>query len=179
MIKFTGIAHNTAMFLQKEQLSDPSLWAKFVDVYRSQPDGNNNGWRGEYWGKMMRGACLVYEYTQDEKLYSTLTDSVKDMMTVADTDGRVSSFPRDNEFIAWDMWCRKYVILACEYYIDICRDGALKSEIIQFISRATDYIIFRIGNGDGQKNINKASNFWLGLNSSSILEPIEIGRAHV
>ncbi len=172
MIKFTGIAHNAAMFLQKEQLSDPSLWAKFVDVYRSQSDGENKGWRGEYWGKMMRGACLVYEYTQDEDLYSILTDSVKDMMTVADPDGRVSSFPRDNEFIAWDLWCRKYVILACEYYLDICRDKSLKKDVITFISRAADYIIKHIGNGEGQKNINKASDSWFGLNSSSILEPI-------
>jgi len=172
MIKFTGIAHSTAMFLQKEQLSDPALWAKFVDIYRSRPDAANKGWRGEYWGKMMRGACLIYEYTQDDDLYSILTDSVKDMMTVADPDGRVSSFPRDNEFIAWDLWCRKYVILACEYYLDICRDESLKKDVIAFISRAADYIITRIGNGEGQKNINKASSSWFGLNSSSILEPI-------
>ena len=89
MIQFQGLAHQAAQFLQKEQLSNPSLWAKFVDLYRSQPDGENQGWRGEYWGKMMRGGALVYEYTQDPQLYEILTDSVRDMITVAEEDGRV------------------------------------------------------------------------------------------
>ena len=61
MLKLQGIVDNTARFLQKEQLCDRKLWAKFVDLYRSQPDGENQGWRGEYWGKMRRGGALVYE----------------------------------------------------------------------------------------------------------------------
>ena len=64
MLKFSGVADGAARFLQKNQLSDPALWAKFVDLYRSQPDGENLGWRGEYWGKMMRGATLVSQKRQ-------------------------------------------------------------------------------------------------------------------
>jgi len=60
MIKFTGIAHNTAMFLQKEQLSDPSLWAKFVDIYRSRPDATNKGWRGDTRQKRDRHGCSLH-----------------------------------------------------------------------------------------------------------------------
>ena len=59
MMKFEGLAHDTAMFLQREHLMNAEQWAKFVDIYRSQPDAENRGWRGEFWGKMMRGACLV------------------------------------------------------------------------------------------------------------------------
>ena len=66
--------------LQKEQLSDPVLWAKFVDVFRSQPDAVNQGWRGEYWGKMMRGACYTYRAlsakTPDDELYAVLVRCV-------------------------------------------------------------------------------------------------------
>ena len=114
MLKFYGLSDNAARFLQKEQLSDPSLWAKFVDVYRSQPDSKNQGWRGEYWGKMMRGAALVYEYTRDDGLYEILTETVRDMLTVIEHDGRVSTYERDAEFDSWDLWSRKYVMLACE-----------------------------------------------------------------
>ena len=170
MLAFFGVSDKTARFLQKEQLSDPSLWAKFVDIYRTQPDGENQGWRGEYWGKMMRGAVLVYEYTRDEKLYDILTESVRDMMTVAEADGRVSSYSRETEFDSWDIWCRKYVILACEYYLDICRDEAFKKKIIAFISFAADYILEHIG--ADKKSITKASRSWYGINSSSILEPM-------
>ena len=72
MLNFCGLSDKAARFLQKEQLSDPTVWARFVDVYRSQPDSQNQGWRGEYWGKMMRGAALVYDYTRDDALYETL-----------------------------------------------------------------------------------------------------------
>ena len=170
MLKFNGISHETAIFLQDQYLCDAEQWKKFVDVYRSQPDGKNQGWCGEFWGKMMRGAVLVYEYTQDETLYNTLTDSVRDMLTVAEADGRVSSYSRETEFDSWDLWGRKYVILACEYYLDICKDEDLKKEIIGFISGCADYILEHIG--ADKKRITRASRSWYGANSSSILEPM-------
>ena len=169
---FEGLADKTAKFLEKAQLLDSTLWAKFVQQFRDQLDGTNEGWRGEYWGKMMRGACLVYEYTKNEELYSVLTETVKDMMTVAEADGRVSSFTRDTEFTAWDMWCRKYVILGMEYYLDICRDDALRGEIIKFISRAADYILAKVGDGKDKIKITRTSRNWQGMNSASILEPM-------
>ena len=170
MIKFNGIANNTALFFQNEQLMDRALWAKFVDQFRVREDGDNNGWRGEYWGKMMRGGALIYGYTRDRELYRVLTDSVKDMMTAADPDGRVSSFTRETEFRAWDMWCRKYVLLGCEYYLDYCEDGAFKAQVTEFLRRHTDYIMDHIGKG--KLEITRATNNWLGVNSTSILEPV-------
>jgi hypothetical protein len=72
-MKWTGTANATVDFLLREQLNDPSLWKKFVQQYRDKLDGTDRGWRGEYWGKAMRGACLVYEYTKDEDFYNLLT----------------------------------------------------------------------------------------------------------
>ena len=169
---YNGCANDAALFLQRDQLSDVVLWKRFVQQYRDQIDGTNQGWRGEYWGKLMRGAAMVCEYTQDQELYDTLTDTVRDMMTVAEEDGRVSTYTRDTEFDAWDLWSRKYVLLGMEYYYDICRDEALKAEIVRFLSRCADYIVAHIGNGEGQKPITKATRSWLGINSSSILEPM-------
>ena len=169
-LKFRGVADATVSFLTKEHLRDENTWKKFADLYRSQPDGENFGWRGEYWGKMMRGAVLVYQYEQSEELYKALTDSVSDILTVMEEDGRVSSYSRETELDGWDIWNRKYVILACEYYLEICKDESLKAEIIRFISRAADYILEKIG--EGKKDITKASRCWFGLNSASILEPI-------
>ena len=170
MNQFAGIAHQTALFLQREHLLQPELWRKFVDVYRSQPDGENMGWRGEFWGKMMRGATLVYEYTRDDALYKVLSDSVCDLLTVAEPDGRVSSYTRDTELDAWDLWGRKYVLLGCEYFLEICRDDALRSRVITFLGRCADCILEKIG--PDRKPITHASRSWYGLNSSSILEPM-------
>ena len=171
-LKTEGIANWAANFLQTEQLSDRKQWAKFVDLFRSQPDGDDHAWRGEYWGKMMRGGTLVYAYTRNEELYDVLTESVRDMLTVAESDGRVSTYAREKEFDAWDLWCRKYVILGCEYYLDICTDEVLKKEILHFLCNAADYILAHIGPDQGQKRITDATRSWLGLNSSSILEPM-------
>ena len=170
--KYESAADDAVGFLVKSALLDVAQWKKFVNQFREQIDGTNGGWRGEYWGKMMRGACFVYEYAKDEALYRVLCDSVKDLMSTAEPDGRVSSFSRDAEFTCWDVWCRKYVLLGMQYFYDICTDEQLKSQIVDFLKAHADYIIAHLGNGEGQKPINEASSAWYGLNSSSILEPM-------
>ena len=169
--KTTGLVNAAAVFFQEKQLKDRNLWKKFVDVYRLRPDSANLGWRGEYWGKMMRGGVLVYEYTKNEELYEVLTESVRDMLTTIEIDGRVSSYDLEKEFDGWDMWSRKYVILACEYYLDICKDESFRAEIIAFIRKCADYIVDHIGPEEDKRNINECTRHWFGLNSSSILEP--------
>jgi len=170
MMHMNGLADKAARWLEKEQLTNAEQWAKFVDVYRYQPDADNQGWRGEYWGKMMRAGVLVYQYTRSEALYEALTATIRDMMTVAEADGRVSSYAREGEFDSWDLWCRKYVLLGSEYYLEICRDEQLKQELTAFLCRALDYIMEHIG--PDKKDINAASRSWYGVNSSSILEPV-------
>lgn len=170
--KYEGLTAAAADFLIREQLCDCAMWRRFTDQFRYPRDGVNNGWRGEFWGKLMRGGAYVYELTRNEELYAALTETVRDMLTVIRADGRISSFSEATEFRAWDLWCRKYVMLGMEYYHDICRDEALRAEIVEFISRAADHVLLHIGRGEGQIHINKASNHWLGMNSSSILEPM-------
>ena len=169
---YTGYANDTVQFFEREQLLDVSSWKIFVQQFRDQLDGKNQGWRGEYWGKMMRGAVMVYEYSQNRDLYRVLTETVEDMLTVAEADGRVSSFSRETEFDAWDLWCRKYVLLGMEYYYDVCADENLKERILRFLCGCADYIVAHIGKETGKKKITLASRSWLGINSSSILEPI-------
>ena len=170
MIRLHGIIDKTAKYVETEQLSDPVLWAKFVEIFRIQPDSADNAWRGEYWGKMMRAGVLVYEYTRSEELFSVLTESVKDMLSTAEADGRVSSYNREGEFCGWDMWCRKYVILACEYYLGVSENEELNACIVKFIGGVLDYVIEHIGGG--KRAVTSTSGYWLGLNSSSILEPV-------
>ncbi|MBQ2716368.1 MAG: hypothetical protein IJF21_06170 [Clostridia bacterium] len=152
---YTGLTERAVSFLTANQLSDREMWRRFVDQFRRPIDGVNNGWRGEYWGKMMRGAVLVYEYSRDAELLDILTETVCDMLSVIDEDGRISSFTKETEFRAWDLWCRKYVILGMEYFLEICPDEALKNEIISFISLAADYIIAHIGKEEGKIHINR------------------------
>ena len=169
---YTGAAQKAVRFLTEETYYDRELWAKFVNQFRLQDDARNEGWRGEYWGKAMRGAAMVYSYSQDEKLYAVLTETVKDMLSAQEESGRISTYSVDKEFRCWDVWCRKYVALGLEYFCDICTDEGLKARIIPALCAHVDYIMAHIGPNDGQVRITLASDRHYGLNSSSFLEPV-------
>ena len=165
-------------FVKRTQLFDVWTWRRFVEQFRigdiddKRGEHYHRGWRGEYWGKMMRGAALVCAYSKDEGLYAVLTESVKDMLSTQDAEGRIATYSKGYEFNGWDLWCRKYVLLGFQYYLEICRDEALAAEIVAAMKRHADYIMGFIGpESEGKTPINQATGHWGGLNSSSILEP--------
>ncbi len=169
---YNGFVDKAAKFIENFQLLNTAIWQRFTEQFTFDADFEN-GWRGEYWGKMMRGACLVYSYTKNEKLYEVLTKTVCDLISTADSDGRISTYAKSHEFRGWDMWCRKYVLLGLEYYLDICTDTKLSAKIISVMEAHTDYIISKIGSKEyGRLPITSTSDNWRGLNSSSILEPV-------
>ncbi len=165
-----GYLDDTVRLIEEIQLSDRPLWSRFVQVFADQPDGENRGWRGEYWGKMMRGACLTYHYTQTPALLETLTAATRALLETAEEDGRIASYPRETEFTGWDLWSRKYVLLGLEHFYEICTDEALKSEVLRAAIAHADYILQFFG--WDKNDITKASCNWEGVNSSSILEPM-------
>lgn len=170
--RYVGAIDDAMKFAEKKQLFRKDLWARFVRQYKEAPDSADGGWRGEYWGKMMRGACFVYAYERDEKLYEVLAETVRDMMSSADENGRISTYSKDHEFFGWDMWSRKYVLLGMQYFLEVCDDEDLKAEIVASMMRQADYIISKVGKEAGKTPITSTSGAWRGLNSSSILEPI-------
>lgn len=170
-LDYCGISDEMSGLVEKIQLKDASLWKLFVRQFMSNTDDHDLGWRCEYWGKMMRGGCLTYLYTKDCGLYSVLSDTVVDMLSAQDEDGRFSTYSVEAEFDGWDLWGRKYILLGMLHFHEICTDTALRDRVIKACVRHADYIIDHIGNGNGKKNIVDASRNWGGINSSSILEP--------
>ncbi len=167
---FEGFIDKTARYIEDFQLLSAEDWARFVEQFKVHSDSDDNGWRGEYWGKMMRGASFTYSYTKNKKLYDTLTATVEDMLSAEEASGRISTYSTETEFNGWDMWSRKYVLLGMQYFSEICTDENLNKRMIASMMRQVDYIIAHIG--DGKLNINDTSACWRGLPSSSILEPV-------
>lgn len=170
--KFNGMFDEIIQFVEDFNLTDEKIWARLVNQFRIYSDDNDCGWRGEFWGKMMQGACKVYQYTGNSVLYDTLSETVKDMLTTEDKYGRISSYSVQKEFIGWDIWNRKYVLLGMQYYIEICKDKEFEKIVIDSMCRQLDYIILKIGKEEGKKEITDATNHWRGLNSASLLEPV-------
>lgn len=168
--KYTNTAHENALFILHKQLKDKELWKKFINVFKTKADIADNGWRGEYFGKMMRGACLTYRYFPDEELYEILYDTVKNLLATQDDLGRITTYTVEAEYNGWDMWTRKYVLVGCLYFHGICKDEAFKAEIITALKKHADYLLATLG--EGKKSIVDTSHWWGGVNSCSILEPI-------
>ncbi|MBQ3088509.1 MAG: glycoside hydrolase family 127 protein [Clostridia bacterium] len=172
---FRGTLKESVEFIERNQLYDVSLWEKFVDVFRAHDDGRGDWyvtWRSEYWGKMMRGASMVTRYTGNKEIYRILENSIRDILDTEDEFGRISGYRVSEEFNFWDLWGRKYVMLGMMYFMEICEDDTLNEQMISSMCRQADYIIDRIGDGEGKLDICRCSKHWEGLNSCSILEPI-------
>ncbi len=169
-LSLSGDIDRLCKFVKEYQIYDRALWTRFVSVFTYPSDVGNNGWRCEYWGKMMRGAASVYAYTRDEELYNILKDSVNEMLSVAEEDGRISTYSREREFSGWDMWGRKYIMLALQYFCEVCPDEELIARCEGEMCRQLDYIIAHVGSD--KLPITATAQYWLGANSCSILEPV-------
>ena len=170
--EYTGFFDKTIQFIEREQLLRTDLWKRFVQQFKEDAD-YEGGWRGEYWGKMMRGASFVYSYSRNPQLYQVLTETISDMLSAQHENGRISSYGIDHELEAWDIWSRKYVLLGMQYFLEICEDEELSSKLVDCMCRQVDYIMTKIGDPkEGKKLITKATRHWRGLNSSSLLEPV-------
>ncbi len=169
---FGGDVKRLCDFVREYQIYDRTLWTRFVNQFRFPTDVAENGWRCEYWGKMMRGASSVYAYTHDPVLYSVLYDSVKALLTTADKNGRITTYMDGHELCGWDMWGRKYVLLGLQYFCEICEDSELVDTCEREMCRQLDCIMEKVGRESGKMTISATSQAWLGANSCSILEPV-------
>ena len=171
-MKYYGIIDKSVQYIEEFQLLRTDLWRRFAQQFKEDAD-YEAGWRGEYWGKMMRGACFVYAYSQNPQLYEVLAETILDILTAQEENGRISSYGIDHEFDGWDIWGRKYVLLGMQYFLEICKDKKLSEKIIDSMCRQLDYIMSKIGKQEeGKLPITKATRHWRGLNSSSLLEPV-------
>jgi len=145
-------------------------WDRLVNPFRNHTDGGFT-WRGEFWGKQMRAASFQYAYTQDAELYAVMEATVRDLLTTQDPDtGRIGSYPTDWD--VWDVWCRKYVMLGLESFYSVCKDEALKKEVLTALCYHADYILARLGPATEGKTEITSTGYWNGIASCSILEPM-------
>jgi len=171
--KFDGWLDESLNLITDMQLRDSKMWQLFVEQFRTNPDIVDAGWRGEFWGKMMRGACFVYSYSKDKELFDVLKASVQDLVNAQDELGRISTYTVEKEFDGWDLWSRKYVLLGMQYFVEISDDQEFNTMVIDCMKRQVDYLTSKIGwASEGKLQITKLTRHWRGLNSSSILEPI-------
>lgn len=174
---FSDFPAELCEYINAKQLKDTRVWSLAVKQFSKTTksfgiDDADRGWRCEYWGKLMRGACFTFRVTRDEELYSVLSHTVEEMLLTADENGRFSTYSDSCELDGWDIWGRKYIMLGMIYFIDICKSEEQKERILSALIRHADCMLEKLGyEQDGKKNIAKCTRHWDGLNSCSVLEP--------
>ncbi len=168
---YSGIIDKAIRHIESIQSMREDLWSVFIKQFSYNPDDDGR-WRCEYWGKMMRGACMTYQYTRSDGLYKVLENAVRGLLATQDDLGRIATYSVEAEFNGWDVWGRKYVMLGLEHFMEICRDEVFKKEILTALCRHADYIVSKVGyQEEGKKPLPKCSAHLHGINCCSILEP--------
>lgn len=125
---------------------------------------------GEFFGKLMRAACLIYGYTKNAELKRVIDNAVSDIMSVQEDDGDISTAPKSeqpNGSGGADLWERKYVLLGLwEYYIITERQ-----DVLDCMMKLALYTAKQVGEIP-KTPVTKTGWAFCGIESSSILEPI-------
>ena len=138
-----------------------------VDFYRYRL---NRFAAGEFFGKLMRAACLIYGYTKNADLKRVIDGAAADIMSLQDEDGDISTSPKceqPNGSGGADLWERKYVLLGLWEYYMITEDGA----VLDCMMRLALYTASQVGEPP-ETPVTQTGWAFCGIESSSILEPI-------
>jgi uncharacterized protein len=136
---------------------------QFVEPFRHKDE--TRLWQGEFWGKLMLAAIASYDYNRDPEMLKKIGDAVKGLVDTQMPDGYIGNYSENARLQQWDVWCRKYTLLALLSYFDITGDKqSLKAAV-----RLADYTLTQLG--QGKSDIVKTGNY-RGMPSCSILEPI-------
>lgn len=146
---------NQLLTCDAELLSEP---------FRTHADCDG-GWRGEFWGKVIRSAILAWRSTRNAELLAWIERAMFHLMNSIAPDGSISSAPDNARCSGWDVWGRKYVLIGLErYYNEVEAREDVKEAVSKVLDSVTHDIHTFCRNGE-----IRASGQHEGLAASSIL----------
>ncbi|NMA42248.1 MAG: hypothetical protein GX946_02580 [Oligosphaeraceae bacterium] len=137
-------------------------YALMVDPFRFRTE-DDGAWRCEFWGKVVRSAILAWRLEPSSFLLEKIRDTVKDLLSTQTTDGCISTYPADKQISGWDIWGRKYVLLALLRYYRLIEASP---EILDACCRMVDHLLSQL---TGERADLRACGMHDGLASCSIL----------
>ena len=120
--------------IQRYFLETPESSPAILQVLRDRdrlPARNLMPWAGEFAGKYLTGAELVWRVTHEPALKQTIDKFVRELIQCQDADGYLGPFPKDMHLTArntWDVWGHYHCMLGLMlYYEDTKYEPALKA----------------------------------------------------
>ena len=137
-----------------------------------QRSEGDNGWRCEFWGKVIRSAILTNHWLKDAGLAAKIDEGIDAILAAQTSDGCISSYPVEKQLGGWDVWGRKYVLLGLLRYYDFVEK---RDDILESACRMTDHLFGQIK--ESGKSICE-TGWHCGLASCSILTAVMQLYAH-
>ena len=161
---------------------DSKALSEMADVFRKQPhridaNGNATGLAdGEFWGKGVRAMCQYCRATDNPRCRALVDETVADLVGIELPGGVLTDTVPELQPYHADMWDRKYTLLGL---INAYELTGSKKALAAAITLADDTLRLvgpapkiRIVNTSFQSTPKKPGGILLGLESSSILEPM-------
>lgn len=115
-LSLLGALGNAGSLVMKNYLKETSF-KDLVDVFRTRTE-NDNGWRCEFWGKILRGAILLNSFVNDAEMEKIIDETIADILTTQDEKGCISSYPEEKQLEGWNLWGIKYVLIGLLNYAE-------------------------------------------------------------
>ena len=165
-VQMHGIIDSKLRLVCEQTLKKIDMHA-LADYFRYRTDAFATG---EFWGKLMRAACMTYEYTQDQELLCIIRTAVDDLLSLQDADGDLSTTKKETQpkgACGSDLWERKYALMGLLEYYRLTGD----QRALTACRRMVVYTNFQVG--DAPKTpITQTGWAFCGIESSSILDPL-------
>lgn len=165
-VRLEGFAHEKIRTVCEGTLKAIDM-AALADYFRNTADMFATG---EFWGKIMRAACLICGYTGDLALRKIVDKAAADMLSIQRPDGCISTCPDATQpkgTNGSDLWERKYVLMGLLSYYELTGSEAALEACVRLIRYTNAQV------GPAPKTpITETGWAFGGMESSSILEPV-------
>ena len=165
-VQLTGILADKIRLVTEGTLKKIDFYA-LADYFRNTADMFATG---EFWGKLMRAACLICGVTGDRELRSIIDRAAEDMMSLQTPDGCISTCPAHTQprgSNGSDLWERKYALMGLLSYYELT--GSARA--LEAARRLVVYTEGQVGLPP-KTPITQTGWAFCGIESSSILEPV-------
>ncbi len=165
-VRLEGVADRKIRLVCEGTLKKIDMRA-LADYFRNTTDQFATG---EFWGKLMRAACMLCAYTGDADLRRIVDSAAADMMGIQRADGCLSTVPdalQPQGTHGSDLWERKYALMGLLSYYELTGSAAALDACVRLVRYTNAQV------GDPPRTSITATGWaFCGIESSSILEPV-------
>lgn len=136
-----------------------------LECYYNRP--GKQTWVGEYVGKYLHAASLVWRSTKNTQLKNQMDRIVEILISCQKEDGYLGTYLPVSYWTEWDVWAHKYNMIGLLSYYSIT--GYVPA--LEASRKMGDLLCSTFGEKDGQLNILNSSAH-VGMASTSVLEPM-------